>query len=382
MANMQVRRWSILWTPRLESLPNRADDPSAITCLPCLSADPAVVGVDHRNRPMRRLPWLLVAIIAAVLIPMLLGGTAIFERLRSFPLSWMLGLIGIILACWVLNTLRLRLLLGDQRGQVTRLQSLGVVMSAEFAWCATPAGSGGPLTIMALLSRYGVRPAQASAVFAMDQLSDLLFFLCALIGVLFYALAHSISQSQQMMLVISTALVAGSLVGCVALGIWHRRVMLLIGRLMRRVRLKSSTRWRWTRKWLGFIAAFTNALKLPRSTLIMVFSLTCVHWGLRYSILYLALQGLGVDFQWAWSFLIQILSLSAGQFSLLPGGAGTAELTSAALLAPMVGKSTAAAAILIWRSVTYYFYLVVGGPIFVLMLGRPLLSKLMGRTRG
>lgn len=381
MANMYVRRRSILWTPRLESLPNRADDSSSTPRPPRLYADRADVGGNHRNRPMRRLPWLLVAIVAAVLIPMLLGGTAIFARLRSFPLSWMLGLIGIILACWVLNTLRLRLLLGDQRGQVTRLQSLGVVMSAEFAWCATPAGSGGPLTIMALLNRYGVRPAQASAVFAMDQLSDLLFFLCALIGVLFYALAHSISQSQQMMLVISTCLVAGSLVGCVALGVWHRQVMLLIGRLMRRVRLKSSTRWRWTRKWLRFIAAFTNALKLPRSTLIMVFSLTCVHWGLRYSILYLALQGLGVDFQWAWSFLIQILSLSAGQFSLLPGGAGTAELTSAALLAPMVGKSTAAAAILIWRSVTYYFYLIVGGPIFVLMLGRPLLSKLMGRKR-
>lgn len=331
---------------------------------------------------MKRLPWLIIAIVAAVMVPMLLGGTEIFERLRSFPMSWMAALIAIILGCWVLNTLRLRLLLGDQRGQVTRIQSLGVVMSAEFAWCATPAGSGGPLTIMALLNRYGVRPAQASAVFAMDQLSDLLFFLCALVGVLFYALAHSVSQSQQMMLVVSTALVAGSLIGCIALGLWHRQVMLLTGRLMRRVRLKSSTRWRWTRKWLGFIAAFTNALKLPRSTLIMVFSLTCVHWGLRYSILYLALQGLGVDLQWAWSFLIQILALSAGQFSLLPGGAGTAELTSAALLAPMVGKSTAAAAILIWRGVTYYFYLVVGGPIFLLMLGRPLLNKLMGFKRG
>ena len=330
---------------------------------------------------MRRLPWLLVAIAAAVLIPLLLGGSEIFTRLRNFPLSWLGGLLAIILGCWVLNTLRLRLLLGDQRGQVTRLQSLGVVMSAEFAWCATPAGSGGPLTIMALLNRYGVRPAQASAVFAMDQLSDLLFFLCALVGVLIYALAHSINQSQQMMLILSIVLVAGSLVGCVALGLWHRQVMLLIGKLLHRVKLKSSTRWRWTRKWLSFIAAFTNALKLPRSTLIKVFTLTCVHWGLRYSILYLALKGLGVDFQWAWSFLIQILSLSAGQFSLLPGGAGTAELTSAALLAPMVGKSTAAAAILIWRSMTYYFYLVVGGPIFLLMLGRPLLNKLMGAKR-
>ncbi|MOA66091.1 hypothetical protein D3C78_1927260 [compost metagenome] len=52
-------------------------------------------------------------------------------------------------------------------------------------------------------------------------------------------------------------------------------------------------------------------------------------------------------------------------------------MTSAALLAPMVGKSTAAAAILIWRAVTYYFYLIAGGPVFLLMLGRPLLKKLM-----
>jgi uncharacterized membrane protein YbhN (UPF0104 family) len=43
----------------------------------------------------------------------------------------------------------------------------------------------------------------------------------------------------------------------------------------------------------------------------------------------------------------------------------------------MVGKSTAAAAILIWRIVTYYFYLVAGGPVFLLMVGRPLLIKLL-----
>ena len=59
-----------------------------------------------------------------------------------------------------------------------------------------------------------------------------------------------------------------------------------------------------------------------------------------------------------------MLSLTAGQFSLAPGGAGAAELTCVALLAPMVGTSTAAAAILIWRAVTYYFYLLAGAPVF------------------
>ncbi|MNJ60061.1 hypothetical protein D3C77_557730 [compost metagenome] len=149
----------------------------------------------------------------------------------------------------------------------------------------------------------------------------------------------------------------------------------LSGRLLRRLKVSASRRRRWTRKLLHFFRALAETWRLPKRTLALVFALTCVHWGLRYSVLYLALRGLGVDLQWILSFLVQMLSLSAGQMSLLPGGAGAAELTSAALLTPLVGSSTAAAAILIWRVVTYYFYLIAGGPVFLCLLGRPLLER-------
>ncbi|RKS18789.1 hypothetical protein BJ917_4482 [Pseudomonas sp. WPR_5_2] len=320
---------------------------------------------------------LLIGLFAAVLIPWLLGGSETWSRLNAFPLSWLLVMFAMILLCWVVNTLRLRLLLGDQRTKVSPVKSLGVVMAAEFAYCATPGGSGGPLTIMALLARNGVRPARGSAVFAMDQLSDLLFFLCALGAILIYALFQHLSQRMEWLLIVSAISMFGGLVCCVVVARYHRLLIRLSGRLLNRFNVQSTTRMRWARKLLHFLAAFADTLKLPFQTLITVFALTCLHWILRYSVLYLALRGLGADLQWAWSFLIQMLSLSAGQFSLLPGGAGAAELTSAALLAPMVGKSTAAAAILIWRAVTYYFYLLVGGPVFLLMLGRPLLKKLL-----
>ena len=318
-----------------------------------------------------------IALLVAVMIPALLGGNETWYRLQSFPLHWLLIMFAMILLCWVLNSMRLRLLLGDERGKVSRRKSLAVVLAAEFAYCATPGGSGGPLTIMALLARQGVRPARGSAVFAMDQLSDLLFFLCALIGILIYALFQHLSQRMEWLLTVSAVSMLAGLLSCVIVARYHRLLIRLSGRLLARLNVKAATRMRWARKLLHFLAAFTDTLRLPMQTLITVFALTCLHWGLRYSVLYLALRGLGADVQWAWSFLIQLLSLSAGQFSLLPGGAGAAELTSAALLAPMVGKSTAAAAILIWRAVTYYFYLLVGGPVFVLMLGRPLLKKLM-----
>ncbi|MEB0009041.1 lysylphosphatidylglycerol synthase transmembrane domain-containing protein [Pseudomonas sp. RTB3] len=326
---------------------------------------------------MKRLAWLLAGLLAALLIPLVLGGSEMFLRLRSFPLDLLLGMLGMIAACWGLNSLRLRLLLGDSVGGLSPLKSLGVVIATEFAICATPGGSGGPLTLMTLLSRNGIRPAKSSAVFATDQLSDLLFFLCALLGILLYALFHELSQKLEWMLSLSVILMLGGL--CLGIGFarYHRQIIKLNGSLLKRVNTSATTRRHWARKLLHFRDAFVDTLKMPRQKLAQVFVLTCLHWGLRYSVLYLALHGLGVDIAWAWSFLIQMLSLSAGQLSLLPGGAGAAELTSAALLAPMVGKSTAAAAILIWRAVTYYFYLIAGGPVFLLLVGRPLLNKLI-----
>jgi len=326
---------------------------------------------------VKRLAWLLAGLLTALLIPLVLGGSEMFLRLSSFPLDLLLGMLGMIVACWGLNALRLRLLLGDSVGGLSPLKSLGVVMATEFAICATPGGSGGPLTLMTVLSRNGVRPAKSSAVFATDQLSDLLFFLCALLGILLYALFHELSQKLEWMLSLSAILMLGGL--CLGIGFarYHRQIIKLNGGLLKRLNTNATTRRHWARKLLHFRNAFVDTLKMPRQKLAQVFVLTCLHWGLRYSVLYLALRGLGVDIQWAWSFLIQMLSLSAGQLSLLPGGAGAAELTSAALLAPIVGKSTAAAAILIWRAVTYYFYLIAGGPVFLLLVGRPLLNKLM-----
>lgn len=326
---------------------------------------------------MKRITWLAVGLLAAVLIPFLLGGGDIFQRLRSFPFPLLMAMFGMIILCWGLNTLRMRLLLGESARQLTVSQSLGLIMASEFAYCATPGGSGGPLTLLAVLSRNGVGPAKSSAVFATDQLSDLLFFLLALVGIMFYALFHSLSERMEWLLGFSAVLVVGSLSLFIGFARFHRQVIKFNGRVLRHFNAKPSTCRRWARKVLHFRDALAETWKMPRQRLLAVFALTCVHWGLRYSILYLALQGLGVNVQWAWTFLIQMLSLTAGQFSLLPGGAGTAELTSAALLAPMVGKSTAAAAILIWRAVTYYFYLVVGGPIFLLMVGKPLLKRLM-----
>lgn len=330
---------------------------------------------------MNRIGWLLAALLMAALVPALLGGSELLPRLRNFPPGLLLALFGMIVLCWVLNSLRLRLLLGSQGEKIGRLRSLGVIMATEFAICTTPGGSGGPLTLMALLSRDRVRPAHSGAVFAMDQLNDLLFFLCAVLGIVVYTLFHSLGRSLEGMLLGSALLMLAVLGVGVGLMRWRHGLMRWNGRLLDRLKVRGATRRHWARRVLHFFRAFQTTLRLPRRVLALVFGLTCLHWTLRYSVLYLVVLGLGGNLQWISSFLVQVLSLSAGQFSLLPGGAGAAELTSATLLTPMVGKSTAAAGVLVWRVVTFYFYLVAGGPVFLCLLGKPLLDRISGLRR-
>jgi len=324
---------------------------------------------------MNRLAWLGLALLVAVLVPALLGGSELLPRLRSFAPGLMLGLLGMIVLCWVLNALRLRLLLGQHGERLGLVRSVGVVMATEFAICTTPGGSGGPLTLMALLARERIGAAHSGAVFAMDQLNDLLFFFCAMLGIAAYAVFHSLGRSQEAMLLSSALLLCTAMGAVIALLRYRRGMLRFNGRLLRRLGVSLKRRKRWTRKLLHFFHALAQTWRLPKRTLALVFALTCAHWSLRFSVLFLVLRGLGVELQWVPSFLVQMLSLSAGQFSLLPGGAGAAELTSATLLSPLVGSSTAAAAILIWRAVTYYFYLLAGGPVFVCLLARPLLER-------
>lgn len=330
---------------------------------------------------MSRGGWLLLgALLVAGMVPLLLGGSGLSQRLLSFPPGLLLTMLGMIVLGWYLNALRLRLLVGRRR--LGQRRALGIVIATEFAICATPGGAGGPLTMMALLLRQGVAPAKGTATYAVEQLTDLLFFACALVGVLLYAVTHSLNAYIASLLGFSAALLLGVIVLLALLGRFHRQVFLLNGWLMGRLGMQASRKRRWARKVLSFRNALLDCFRLPRSILLAVFLLTSLHWLLRYSVLYLTLQGLGSQLAWAWTFIVQLLALTAGQLSLLPGGAGGAELASAALLAPLVGKSTAAAGILIWRFVTYYFYLIVGAPLFLHLAGRPLFNRLVRARNG
>ena len=314
---------------------------------------------------MRHVLWLLpVSLALALVIPFVVGGPALLGTLLTFPGSYLALMLGMICLCWVINAWRLRLLLAEHAHAVSPSQALATVMATEFAFCATPGGSGGPITLYGLLVRRGVPAPRATAVFAADQLADLMFFLVALLLVAAYATVALLDSRLAWLIGASIGLLS---VALILAWLWLRhtsRFLAISGYWLARLRLPWRLRFGLARRLLRFRRALLATLGLSRRRLALVFVLCCSHWLLRYSVLYLVIEGLGREVAWAWTFLIQMLSMAAGQLSMLPGGLGGAELTSTALLTPLIGLSQASVAVLIWRFVTFHFYLLAGAPVF------------------
>ena len=326
---------------------------------------------------MRRSLWLVALGLALGLsIPLLYGGSGLFQRLAAFPLPLLGVVLAMIFVGWNFNAGRLRLMLGGIGRPMGPRRALATVMATEFAICATPAGSGGPLTYVFLLQRHGVSGAQAAALYTLDILMDMLFFTMALIAI---ALAL-FAQPQQLRFGWQLALLAGLLMGAMALA-WlaarhYRSTLLWVSRRLHKWQVSPAMHRRVMRTLLRFRQGLRLTLGLSRGRLLAIYLLCVGHWMMRYSILYVLIVGLDRQISWAYSFLIQMLALTAGQFTMLPGGSGGVELSFTALLAPVLDHATLGAVLLMWRFTTYYWYLIAGAPVFALFAGKALWQHL------
>ena len=326
---------------------------------------------------MRRSLWLVaLGLVLGLSIPLLYGGSGLFQRLAAFPLPLLGVVLTMIFVGWNFNAGRLRLMLGGIGQPMGPRRALATVMATEFAFCATPAGSGGPLTYVFLLQRHGVSGAQAAALYTLDILMDMLFFTMALIVI---ALAL-FTQPQQLQFGWQLALLAGLLMGAMALA-WlaarhYRSTLLWVSRRLHKWQVSPAMHRRVMRTLLRFRQGLRLTLGLSRGRLLAIYLLCVGHWLMRYSILYVLIVGLDRHISWAYSFLIQMLALTAGQFTMLPGGSGGVELSFTALLAPVLDPATLGAVLLMWRFTTYYWYLIAGAPVFALFAGKALWQHL------
>lgn len=125
---------------------------------------------------------LVVALIIGASLPILIGREALVPVLARLPVERLVMMLGIIFVAWNLNAGRLRLLTGGMGLHLRQGRALATVMATEFAICATPGGTGGPLTFAWLLKREGLPMPRGAALYVADQLVDMVFFVSALLA--------------------------------------------------------------------------------------------------------------------------------------------------------------------------------------------------------
>ncbi len=311
-------------------------------------------------------------------IPLLLGGRELLPILARVDGWHLLGMLALIVLAWNFNAGRVRLLVGGMNCcRIDQWQALGVIIATEFAYSVTPGGSGGPPTYSYLLHRHGLSVSHGLAVYTVDMLVDMLFFLTALLAIAIHVLVVPSNLQYGWQLLALGGLLLGGLVAFVLMVRHFRRLLLLLGRLLRRFGVPSRTRRRIMRRLLEYRHALLEMRRYSLSRLLGVYGLCAGHWLLRYSILYLAVRELGGQIDWNYAFMAQMISLTLGHATFLPGGSGGAEASASILLLPYLDTATAAGAILLWRFVTFYWYLIVGAPVFALLAGRPAWQRLV-----
>lgn len=331
--------------------------------------------------------WILAAIGlgAGIGIPLSYGGLDTLAHIAEVPRQILVGVLLMVVLGWNLNALRLRLLLSGLGKPVSQVRALTTVMATEFAICATPASAGGPLTLIYLLRRFGVRSTQAAAIYALTQLMDLLFFITitAVIALMWLLSDHSSHFLWQ--LGVLAALLGAGLATLWLLIHHYTDVLRATGGILQWLRVSHSKRRALARWLLQFRGGLRLLLRFSQSRLVAVYIFCVGHWLLRYSILYVLIKGLGYSVEWSYAVVTQMLALSFGQATMLPGGSGGVELGMSALLSPVLPPAALAAVLLLWRFATYYWYLLAGGPIFAVLAGHALwhrLISLLNRRQG
>lgn len=328
---------------------------------------------------IRRHLWLgLIGLTISFTVPLYWAGIGpLYTELKMVSPQLIAEALIMVAVGWAFNAARLRLLTANVGISIPRRRAYALVISTEFAGAATPGGLGEPLTYIFLLHRHGLVSARSASLYAIDHLMDLTFFATAFpLALLAFILGGSLEDPLWFILAILGPL-SGGVITVFVMVRHYRPLMLGFGRMLHWLRVSLQRRQRIARWIIQFRHAIGLLFTMPRHQLVLLYLYCAGHWLLRYSILPLVLIGLGQHVPWSYSFLVQGTLLFAGQLSMLPGGAGGVELGFTAMLTAWLDPGTLAMVLLLWRFVTFYWYLLLGAPVFTITTGH-MTRKLLG----
>ena len=323
--------------------------------------------------------WLLFFSICLTLaVPAVISGFGSFGQLLRLSWPSAFGLLGTILVSWGFNAFRVRHLLATLDKEVGFRQALVIAVSAEFAGHATPASSGMPVAFAFLLKDLGLTAGRAVGLSGIMMALDFVFFIAVMMPSAIVMLAQHPMRKAGFLLGLAATVAAGGLVFLWLVVRHYRRLFHFISRQMVRFRWTARRRYRFARSVVEMVRALRRLRRMPKWGQAKLVAYTVGYWMPRYLVLLIAVWLVAPQVPVSYIFLIQSLFNIGIEALLLPGGGGGVDALFFGLLSPYLSPADTTFALIVWRAYTFYWYLLIGGPIFFLRTRKDALALLRG----
>ncbi len=318
-----------------------------------------------------------LSVVAIVILVSYSAAPETWVSLCQIKINFLLMALLCLVSMWLLEGVGFGLLIHGVGKFIPFLSLVRIFLASNFVGFVTPFGSGGVPAQIYLLTKKGLSAGESTAVVSTRALLSSWFF--GIIGpVAFFLLRPHLSLKSSWIDFFGPTLVA--------LFLFTLLFLYLLWRPQKGGYLASACC-----NWSPLVRCFgTERMKriqtsiaheieklhqglslLFRSNFLMVLAVAgCIIlcWLLLFAIAPLLLLGFGVKINVVQVLFYQFVLFFLIPLSPTPGGSGAAELGFAALLTSLVPKHLLAVFVILWRFLTYYLNLLVGGIILVLFL--------------
>ncbi len=235
-----------------------------------------------------------------------------------------------------------------------------------------------PVTFAFLLKDLGLSLGRAMGLVSIIMALDILFFMTVMILASIWVLADYSFQRTGYLIGMAAAIIVGGLLLLWLVIRYYRQVYHFVSRQMARFRWTARRRYRLARTIVEMVHALRRIRQLPLASQAELAVYTIGYWLPRYLVLIIAVWLVSREVPVAYLFLIQGLLNLGSEVFLLPAGGGGVDALFFGLLSPYLSPGNTTFALIVWRAFTFYWYLLIGGPVFLWRTGKAARELLSG----
>ncbi len=276
----------------------------------------------------------------------------LFSEIQEIKTEFFLIALFAHFLSWVVWGFRVDLLSNMTSIKLKYKRSLEIVLSSMFAASLTPSYAGGePVRIYLLGKEEGGNPGVASAVIFGERTLDFLFLVLAMSFSLFMIGDIFLSKESFVILAISIPSPEADKI---------KRLVSFFEKPIRKIKPNLSDKV--YEEIDNFNQSLWMFLRGGKKILFLGFISTAIFWFLEFSVPYFLIVGLGYNVPYSIAFAGYAVVMISIMIPVSPGGTGVAETVFYFVYNSLIeGFAGVGVLVLLWRFITYYLNLGIGG---------------------